>query len=415
MPEQLPWKTASFSPEQDGALSGVKVVDMSRLVAGNMASLQLADAGATVIKVEPLPNGDPLRAWRQDGVETFWSVYCRNKESLAIDFRHDDAIPVLRTLIDSADVLVESFRPGTLEAMGLSPDALHRRNPKLIILRVSGFGQTGPYSHRPGFGTIVEAMSGYASRTGERGGGPILPPVALADMISGLYGANGVTTALHQRHKTGRGQVIDLSLLDSIVSVLGPDAYDYATTGTVKQRVGNSSNTASPRNIYPTKDHHFIAISASIQSTAMRLFEAVDAAWMLDDPKFATNTARVQNQQQIDAIVGGWIAARTRDEVMQIFTEQGITAAPVNTIADNSEDHHFIERGIYVTTTNDEGNDVPMHQPLPIMENNLTRLRYPAPRLGQHSRAILHHAGHDDDLIDRLIADGVIIDAPSNG
>jgi crotonobetainyl-CoA:carnitine CoA-transferase CaiB-like acyl-CoA transferase len=411
MPPRPPWKTVPFNPENQGPLAGVKVIDLSRLVAGNMASLQLADSGAEVIKVEPLPTGDPLRAWQQDGVQTFWSVYCRNKKSLAINFRHQDTLPLLESLIDGADILIESFRPGTLESMGLGPDRLHARNPGLIILRVSGFGQSGPYSHRPGFGTMVEAMSGFASRTGERGGGPLLPPMALADMISGLYGSNGIMMALHQRAKTGRGQVIDLALLDSIVSVLGPDAYDHAVNREVKQRVGNGSNTASPRNIYQTRDQHFIAISASIQSTAKRLFTVVGAAAMIDDPKFATNAARVKNQHEIDAVIGGWIGARTRSEVMAVFEAEGITAAPVNTIADNAEDPHFIERGLYVTADDGDGASVPMHQPLPMMENNLDRLRHAAPRLGQHSRAVLRRLGHDDDVIDRLVADEAILDA----
>ena len=397
-----------FTPTSHGPLAGVKVVDLSRLVAGNMASLQLADSGADVVKIEPLPAGDPLRAWQQDGIQTFWSVYCRNKKSLALDFRHDQSITILTRLIDQADILIESFRPGTLESMGLAPAILHQRNPGLIILRVSGFGQSGPYSHRPGFGTLVEAMSGFASRTGEAGGGPLLPPVALADMISGLYGSNGILMALRGREQTGLGQVIDLALLDSMVSAIGPDAFDYAVTGAIKQRVGNGSNTASPRNIYKTADQHFIAISASIQSTAKRLFAAVGAADMIDDPRFATNAARVEHQADIDAVIGGWIAARSRKEVLAIFDAEGITAAPVNDIADNAADPHFIERGIYISAEDAAGDAVPMHQPLPLMENNLDRLRFPAPRLGQHSRTLLAEAGFQHDEIDQLIEQDVI-------
>jgi crotonobetainyl-CoA:carnitine CoA-transferase CaiB-like acyl-CoA transferase len=407
-----PWKNVGYAASNSGPLSGIRVVDLSRLVAGNMASLQLADSGADVTKIEPLPAGDPLRAWQQDGIQTFWSVYCRNKTSIALNFRHEKSIDILTRLIDQADIMIESFRPGILESMGLAPAILHQRNPGLIILRVSGFGQSGPYSHRPGFGTLVEAMSGFASRTGEAGGGPLLPPVALADMISGLYGSNGIMMALRGREQTGHGQVIDLALLDSMVSAIGPDAFDYAVTGEVKQRVGNGSNTASPRNIYQTSDDHFIAISASIQSTAKRLFATVGAAAMIDDPKFATNAARVKHQAEIDIVVGGWIAARSRKEVLAIFDAEGITAAPVNNIADNANDPHFIERGIYVAATNPATDaamgKVPMHQPLPIMENNLDRLRMPAPTLGQHSRAELAKAGFQDNEIDQLIALNVI-------
>ena len=229
-----------FDPQAQGPLAGIRVVDLSRLVAGNMLSLQLGDFGADVIKVEP-PQGDPLREWKEDGHSLFWQVYGRNKRSLVLNLREAGDMAALRKMLAQADVFIENFRPGTLEEMGLAPADLLAANPKLIVVRVSGFGQTGPYAELPGFGTIVEAMSGFAYRTGFPDREPVLPPLALADMVAGLYGANAVVTALYALEQ-GRaaGQVIDLSLLEPMVSVLGPEAAIFRTTGRVKERSGSA-------------------------------------------------------------------------------------------------------------------------------------------------------------------------------
>jgi len=405
------WHEVGFNPSVGGgALTGIKVLDLSRLVAGNMTSLQFADFGADVVKVEPLPNGDPLRAWKQAGQPTFWKVYGRNKRSIGVDFRAVGAIDLLRRIIDRADVLIENFRPGTMEKMGLEPDLLMQSNPGLIVLRVSGFGQTGPYSPRPGFGTLVEAMSGFAHRNGEAGGDPLLPPLALADMISGLYGANAVLMALHARARSGRGQVIDLALLDSMVSVLGPEPLDYALTGQPKPRVGNGSNTSSPRNAYRTSDGHYIAISASIQSTAERLFRTIGRDDMNRDPRYATNEARVAHKDEVDMILVEWIGARTRAEVLETVTREGVTAAPLYNVSDISEDPHFIQREIYVNLPDDDLGTVAMHSPVPRMSGTPGGFQIPAPQVGQHSRAVLDEAGFDQDQIAALISTGVILD-----
>ncbi|MCR4265390.1 CaiB/BaiF CoA-transferase family protein [Nitratireductor sp. ZSWI3] len=402
------WKPVDYTPDARGPLSGLVVLDLSRLVAGNMTSLQMADFGAEVIKVEPLPAGDPLRAWKQAGHSTFWKVYGRNKKSIALDFRKDGAVDLLRRLIARADVMIESFRPGTLEKMGLGPDVLERDFPRLVLLRVSGFGQSGPYSPRPGFGTLVEGMSGFAHRNGEEGGDPLLPPLALADMISGLYGANAVMMALRARDQDGRGQVIDLSLLDAMVSVLGPEPLDYQITGRPKPRVGNGSNTSSPRNVYRTRDGHFIAISASIQKTAERLFRTIGRQDMIEDPRYATNEARVSRRPEVDAIVGGWIGERDRDEVLEIFERDGITAAPLYDIADIAADRHFVERGIFVSVPDADHGRIPTHAPLPRLSATPGALRGPAPALGAHSREILRSAGFDDAEIEAVTASGIV-------
>jgi crotonobetainyl-CoA:carnitine CoA-transferase CaiB-like acyl-CoA transferase len=244
-----------FDSGATGPLANIRVLDLSRLVAGNMLSLQLGDFGADVIKIEP-PEGDPLRAWRDGGEPLFWKTYSRNKMSVVLNLRQPAATQALLRLVETADVLVENYRPGTLETMGLGPDVLLARNPRLIVVRISGFGQTGPYSQLPGFGTLVEALSGFAARTGFPDREPVLPPLALADMVAGLSGAMATTMALFARGQGNGpgGQVIDLSLLEPLFSILGPEAAIFQRTGAVKQRVGNGSNTSAPRNIYRCAD-----------------------------------------------------------------------------------------------------------------------------------------------------------------
>ena len=402
------WRKSQFQPDASGALSGLRIVDLSRLVAGNMATMQLADFGADVVKVEPLPLGDPLRAWKQAGQSTFWKVYGRNKRSLGLDFRSDGAVDILKRLIVGADVFVEGFRPGTLEGMGLGPEVLEELNPRLVTLRVSGFGQTGPYSPRPGFGTLVEAMSGFAQRNGEMDGGPLLPPLALADMISGIYGSNAVMIALRARDETGRGQVVDLSLLDAMVSVLGPEALDFSLTGKPKPRVGNGSNTSCPRNVYRTSDGHHIAISASIQRTAERLFETIGRPDFNRDPRYATNEQRVKRRAEVDGIIADWVGNRTRERVLSIFSEKGITAAPLYSIEDISADEHFINRGVIVEVPDDELGEVPLHAPLPRLSRTPGTLRCAAPAIGQDSCAVLAEVGFDAREIDNLVAAGTV-------
>src|SRR5215469_14125421 len=242
-----------FEPNASAPLDGIRVVDLSRLVAGNMVSLQLADQGAEVIKIEDPQVGDPLRAWRVKGLSLHWKVYARNKKSLAINLRPQVGRDALMELVARSHVLIENYRPGTLEEMGFGPDVLHTRNPGLIIVRVSGFGQDGPYRGRPGFGSLVEGMSGFAAKNGFADRPPVLPPLALADMIAGLYGMSAVLLALRHREVTGGpGQVIDLPLLDPIFSTLGPDAAEYRLTGEVRPRLRSRSATTSPRNAFRT-------------------------------------------------------------------------------------------------------------------------------------------------------------------
>ncbi len=395
-----------FDPRAEGPLKGVRVLDLSRLVAGNMLSLQLGDFGADVIKVEP-PGGDPLRDWREGGKSLHWKTYARNKRSIVLNFRHDAGKDALLRLAATADVLIENYRPGTLEEMGLGPDVLWEKSPGLIVVRVSGFGQTGPYAPLPGFGTLVEAMSGFASRTGFPDREPVLPPLALADMIAGLYGAFAVTTALRARDDgSARGQVIDLSLLEAMFSVLGPEASIYRTTGAVKERVGSASNTSAPRNVYRCADGHYVAVSGSTQAMAKRIFQVIGRPEMIEDPRFKTNSERVKHRPLVDQAVGGWFASKTRDEALRLMREASVTAGPVYTIADAMDDPHFRERGIVVDVEDRELGAVPMHNILPRLSVTPGVWQKPAPQLGEHTDAILTEAGFDRDAIARLRTEG---------
>jgi crotonobetainyl-CoA:carnitine CoA-transferase CaiB-like acyl-CoA transferase len=382
-----------FDPNAQGPLRGVRVVDLSRLVAGNMLSLQLGDFGADVIKVEP-PEGDPLRQWKDEGHALFWKVYGRNKRSLALNLREADGMGALKKLLKTSDVFIENFRPGTLEQMGLAPDALLALNPNLIIVRISGFGQTGPYAHLPGFGSIVEGMSGFAHRNGHADREPVLPPLALADMIAGVYGANAVTMALLAREKgLSKGQVIDLSLLEPIVSVLGPEAALYRVTGKTKMRSGSASNTSSPRNVYRARDGKYLAVSGSTPQVAKRIFELIGRSDMLADPRFATNEQRVKHRALVDEVVGAWFAEHDHDEALKIMREAGATVGPIFSPADAAEDPHFIARGVTVDADDAEYGALPMHNIVPRMSETPGVWQRPAPKVGEHNAEILKELG----------------------
>ena len=382
-----------FRPDAKVPLDGIRVLDLSRLVAGNMVSLQLADFGAEVIKIEDPRKGDPLRDWRVDGISVHWKVYARNKKSVTLNLRAPDGMDLLRRLAATAQVFIENYRPGTLEEMGLAPAALHALNPRLIIVRVSGWGQDGPYRLKPGFGSLVEGMSTFAAKNGYADRPPVLPPLALADMIAGLYGANAVLIALREVERGGNGQVIDLPLLDPIFSILGPEAALYKLTGTVEQRVGSRSNNTAPRNVYETSDGRFISISASIQSMAERLFRAIGRADMIDDPRFRTNTDRVKNIDETDRPVAEFIRARTLAENLSIFEKAEVTAAPVYDIDQFIADPHVRARQIVTELPDDEMGSIPMHHVVPRLSGTPGEIRTPAPGLGEHNDAILGALG----------------------
>jgi crotonobetainyl-CoA:carnitine CoA-transferase CaiB-like acyl-CoA transferase len=405
----MPIPRQPFEPDREGPLRGVRVLDFSRLVAGNMLSLQLADFGAEVVKVESPGRGDTLRDWREAGVSVHWKVYARNKKSITLDLKAPEAPGIILDLAAHFDVLIESFRYRYLERLGAGPDALLARNPRLVVVRVSGFGQTGPYARRPGFGTLVEAMSGFAARNGFDDREPVLPPLALADMIAGLSGAMATVIAVRNVEVNGgRGQVIDVSLLESIFSILGPEAAIYKLTGKVRRRVGSASEGTSPRNVYATRDGGWVAISASTQAMTERLFQAIGRDDLNRNPAFKTNSERVKRRAEVDAIVGEFIQARTLAEAIEFFDKAEVTAAPVYDIGQFLDDPHVQERGIVVEAPDADMGEVPMHAVLPRLSATPGGLRRPAPALGEHTREIFARIGYSDERIETLAQKGVI-------
>ena len=377
-----------FDPQTPGPLAGVRVLDLSRLVAGNMLSLYLADFGADVIKVER-KEGDDLRRWREGGHEIYWKVYGRNKRSLVLDLKSVEGLAQLKKMVRHSQILIENFVPGGLEKMGLAPDELLAQNPALVIARISGWGQTGPYSHKPGFGTLIEAMSGFAYLNGFPDRPPALPPLALADMIAGVYGAAGVLTALRVAERDGRGQVIDLSLFEPIFSFIASEAAKTRLTGSATLRSGNQSSHTAPRNVYATGDGGYVAMSGSMQSMAMRILDTIGRPELKDDPRFATNEGRVAHRDLLDAIIGGFIAARSTSENLALFEAAGVTVGPVCSMADLLEHPYTRGREVIVEVEDADMGSLPMHNIVPRLTGSPGGFRRAAPKLGEHTAEIL--------------------------
>ncbi|OCI30514.1 CaiB/BaiF CoA transferase family protein [Oerskovia enterophila] len=334
--------TVSRNPA-DGALAGLKVVDASTLFAGPMAAMHLGDMGADVIKVEHPTKPDPSRGHgaSKDGVNLWWKTLGRNKRAVTVNLSSDGGREVFLALAAEADVVIENFRPGTLERWGLGYDELSARNPRLVLARISGFGQVGPYRSRPGFGTLAEAMSGFAAMTGEPDGPPTLPPFGLADGVASLATAFAVMVALQSRENSGRGQVVDTAIIEPILAMLGPQITRWDQLGTVQPRTGNRSANNAPRNTYRTRDGQWVAVSTSAQSIAERVMRLVGHPEVIDEPWFAVGAERAQHADELDAAVGGWIAERTRDEVVAAFEEAQAAVAPIYDAQDIVGDPQF--------------------------------------------------------------------------
>ncbi len=393
-------------------LDGVRVLDLSRVVAGNMVSLLLADFGAEVIKIES-PEGDALRDWLVAGIPTNWKVYARNKKSVGLNLRNAQAKELLLKLVPTAHVLIENFRPGTLEKMSLGPDVLLARNPKLVVVRATGWGQTGPYRHKPGFGTLAEGMSGFAGLNGFADREPVLPPIQLADCTAGTYGAFAVMIALRNVEVSGgRGQVIDLSLLEPLFTFMGPQAASYKASGKVRPRTGSRSTTAAPRNVYRTRDDHWVCMSASTQAMTERLFRVIGRADLIDNPRYKTNADRVRHAQELDAIVGEFIARMTLEENLAFFDRNEVTVGPVYDISQIVDDPHVAAREMVVEYPDDEMGTIPMHGIVPKLSATPGAIRKPAPALGEHNAEVLCGIGVTDAELRRLAAAGVICEGP---
>ncbi|MFJ8646697.1 CaiB/BaiF CoA transferase family protein [Streptomyces sp. NPDC093546] len=401
--------TSTASPSAP-PLRGLRVLDLATLFAGPLAATMLGDFGADVIKIEHPRKPDPSRGHgpAKDGVGLWWKLLGRNKRTLTLDLSTPGGRTTLLRLAATADVVVENFRPGTLERWGLGWPELSAANDRLVLARVTGFGQTGPYAHRPGFGTLAEAMSGFAAITGEPDGPPTLPPFGLADSIAALATAYAVMTALHARTATGRGQVVDMAIIEPILTVLGPQPLWYDQLGYVQPRTGNRSRNNAPRNTYRTADGSWLAVSTSAQSVAERVMRLVGRPDLIDEPWFAEGTTRADHADELDEAVGGWIARHTREEAMAAFEKAEAAIAPVYDIRDVMEDPQY--RALETIT------EVPDPELGPIrMQNILFRLsetpgsiRWSGRPHGADTDAVLGELGLSTAEITALRAEGAV-------
>ena len=384
-------------------LENFRILDLSRLAAGNMVSHMFADFGADVIKVEKPGKGDDLRNWQVNDVAHWWAVYSRNKRSIALNLKEEEGLKLLKELVKSADVFIENFVPGTLEKWGVGPDKLLELNKNLIILRISGWGQTGIYKDAPGFGSLVEGMSGFASMTGEENQKPLLPPLALADMVAGLTGFGAILMAViaSKKKQTG-GQVIDLSLFEPLFSILGPWAASYKISGKIPPRMGNRSNVAAPRGIYKTKDNKFVSLSASMQSMWEKLAITIGAQELINDPKFLTNSDRLSNQDDLDDVISNFIKKFDRDPLLKLFSEKGITVGPVLDISEIIEHPYVLDRKILIEHYNNNYGNILMHQAFPRLSKTPGKVKSSAPSIGENTNDILKEIGLTKSQIEKL-------------
>lgn len=369
-------------------LRGIRVLDLSRLAAGNMLTLQLADFGAEVIKVES-PLGDTLRDWKTGEKALWWKIYARNKKSVCLNLKNPLDVEKLLRLIPGTALLVESFKVGELEKFGLAPKTLHAINPRLVILRISGWGQDGPYAKRPGFGTLVEAFSGFAEKNGFPDKPPALPNLGLADMIAGLSGVSAALSALREVEvNAGQGQVIDLSLFEPMLAVLGPDAAIFRHTGKLPRRVGNRAEIAAPRNAYLSKDQRWLVISGSTQEMTRKIFQAIGQDHLIKDPRFSSNAARLENSDTLDQLIGSFVETRTLDENLAHFEDFGVAIGPIYNVSQLLEDPHVCARSSITEIEDFEIGSIPMHNVFPRFSGTPGTIRSLGPSLGEH-QAIL--------------------------
>lgn len=395
------------------ALDGLKVVECATVIAAPLCGRMLADFGADVIHVEHPRNGDHLRqfGFDVDGVNPWWKYYARNKNLVTLDISKDKGREILFRMLEDADIFIENFRPGRLEEWGITWEELQKLNPRLIMVRVTGYGQTGPYSSQPGFGTLMEAMSGFAEMTGEPDGPPTLPNFALADSFAGMYAVMASMFAIYNRDVlgSGRGQIIDVAIWESLYSMLGPNAMVHALTGVPPTRTGNRTTTSAPRNTYETGDGRWVAIAGATQSTARRLFEAIGRPELIEDPRFANNKARLANVEELDEIVGAWIGQRDRDEVIRVLHDAAVPVGPIYNIADIAKDLHAQAREMIVRAPDDAGRDLPMEGIFPKMSGTPGRVRHAGRAQGSANAEIYgERLGLSAEQIRALEEDGII-------
>jgi crotonobetainyl-CoA:carnitine CoA-transferase CaiB-like acyl-CoA transferase len=391
------------------ALEGIKVIDAATLFAGPLAATVLGDFGADVLKVEH-PRGDPARThgYAKDGIGLWWKMLGRNKKAVTLNLSKPEGQEVFERLASDADVVIESFRPGTLERWNLGYERLSEINPSLILARVTGFGQLGPYRNRPGFGTLAESMSGFAHVTGQPDGPPTLPPFGLADGIAALATACAILIALRARDSSGSGQVVDLAIIEPIFTVLGPQPIVYDQIGVVQERSGNRSVNNAPRNTYRTKDGKWLAVSTSAQNIAERVMRLVGHPEYIDEPWFARGSERAKHADELDEVVGGWISERTRDEVVEAFEGAGAAVAPIYSIEDIMEDPQYRALGSIITVDDPELGPVKMQNVLFRLSETPGEVRWSGPKLGEHNEEVYGELGMDREMLNELSEKGVI-------
>ena len=390
-------------------LENLKVLDLSRLAAGNMVSHMFADFGADVIKIEKPGKGDDLRNWKVNGISHWWAVYSRNKRSIALNLKEEEGLNLLEELVKTADVFIENFVPGTLEKWGVGPEKLIELNNKIIILRISGWGQTGIYKNAPGFGSLVEGMSGFASMTGEKGKGPLLPPTALADMVAGLTGFGAILMAILASKKNDLGgQVIDLSLFEPLFSIIGPWAASYQISGDTPKRMGNRSNVAAPRGIYRTKDNKYISLSASMQSMWEKLAKTIGQKELITDHRFLTNTDRLNNNDDLDDVISKFMRSSNRENLLKIFLDAGVTVGPVLDISELVEHPYILDREVLIEHEDTEFGNILMHQTFPRLSKTPGKIKKSAPLVGENTDDVLREIGITDLQIQQLRKQNII-------
>ena len=374
-----------------GPLAGLRVLDLSMIVAGGTASSLLADFGAEVVKVERPGGGDPLRNWGPfaNGVSLWWKVHSRNKKSVTLNLGNAEGQGILKDLAARADVLIEGFRPGVMERWGLGPDDLLKVNPGLVMLRYSGFGQTGPYKERPGFGTIAECMSGYVGMTGFRDTPPVLPPVPLADEVAGVFGAmSGMMALYHRDVGGGKGQVVDVSLFEPLFRLCIPHITMFDMLGINRERVGNDFPDAAPRSLYRTGDEHWLGLSATSQSTFEGLARAMGMPELIDRPGFADNASRIENRGELNDELDAWLSERTLNETMEQLIPAGGVVGPVYDAAQIVEDPHYQAREDIIEIDDPELGHTRMLGIVPKFSETPGAVEHAGPTVGQHNAAV---------------------------
>lgn len=397
---------------QTGPLDGLTVVEAGSMISAGTVGRFLADFGAEVIKVEHPETGDHLRHFgpQKEDVGLWWKYLGRNKKSVTLDISTKEGQVVFEDLVSEADALVENFRPGTLERWNLGYEHLSEINPDLVMLRLTGFGQTGPYSERPGFGTLAEAMSGFAYLNGFEDSEPLLPPTGLADGVAAMFSTFAIMFALYNRDaNSGSGQCIDTSLIEPIFSILGPQPLRYQQLDEIEKRSGNRSTSSAPRNVYETGDGRAVAISASAQPIAERVFDAIEQPDLKDDPRFKDNESRLENVEELDAIIQDWMDDHTREEIIERFEEYEATIAPIYNVEDIIEDEHYQARDAVVGVPDDQLGEGLVQNTFPHFSETPGEISHLGPQLGAHNQEVYGgYLAYDEETLADLESESVI-------